>query len=88
MLGIITWLLFSFGLLIWNYNPEMEDKHVIQILRLEDTGFWSRSWGIVAIKSLGPGMMVHIHLITGDRGEQISEFKATWDSASFKWRKA
>jgi hypothetical protein len=40
MLGIIIWLLFSFGLLTEiNYNTEMECTPAIQILRLEDTGF-------------------------------------------------
>ena len=32
---------------------------VIQILRLEDTSFWPLSWGIVAMKSLGPGKVAH-----------------------------
>jgi hypothetical protein len=27
-----------------NYNPESEGTPVIQILRLEDTNFWPRSW--------------------------------------------
>lgn len=27
-----------------NYNPEMEGTPVIQILKLEDTGFWLRYW--------------------------------------------
>lgn len=41
------------------YNPEMKYLPVIQILKLEDTGFWSRSWGIVDMKSLGPGKVVY-----------------------------
>jgi len=40
-----------------NYNPETESTTVIQILRLEDAG--SRPRGIVTMKSLGPGMVVH-----------------------------
>jgi hypothetical protein len=39
-----------------NYNPEMEGTPVIQILWLEDMGFWSESWGRVAMKS--PGKVV------------------------------
>ena len=41
------------------YNTEMEGTRVIQILRLEDTGFGSETWEIVAMKSFGPGMVEH-----------------------------
>jgi len=46
-----------------NYNPELEDWPMNQILRLGDTSFWPgswRSWGIVVMKSLGPGKLVHV----------------------------
>jgi hypothetical protein len=33
----------------------MESLDMIQIWRLEDSGFWYGSWSIVAMKSLGPG---------------------------------
>ena len=42
-----------------NYNPEMESTTLIQILRREDTGFGAGSWGTVAVKSLGLGMMMY-----------------------------
>jgi hypothetical protein len=42
-----------------NYNSEMEGTLVIQISRLEDTGFWSRLKSIVFIKRFGPGKIVH-----------------------------
>jgi hypothetical protein len=42
-----------------DYNPEMEDTLVIQTLRAEDMGFWSRSWGMVVMKSLVLGMVVN-----------------------------
>ena len=41
-----------------NYNPEMEGAPVMQILRLTRTLTW-RSWGIVAMKNLGPGKVEH-----------------------------
>jgi hypothetical protein len=37
----------------------MQGTRVTQILRLEDPGFWSGSWATVAVKSLGPGMVVY-----------------------------
>lgn len=46
-----------------NYNSDVED-----------TGFWSRSWGTVALKSLAQAWWC-THLIPGDKGKQMSEFK-------------
>ena len=48
---------------IWNCNPKLEVSPVIEVLWLEDKFLtwilaW-RSWGIVAMKSLGPGKVVH-----------------------------
>jgi hypothetical protein len=49
-----------------NYNPN-----------IKDTGFWFGAWDIVAMKSLRPGKVEpHATFIPGDRGKQISEFKA------------
>ena len=70
ILALLWWLLLVVNLTTSgvNYNPEMEGTPVIHILRLEDTGFWPESWhgitwlfwswGIVAMKSLGPGKVV------------------------------
>jgi hypothetical protein len=57
-----------------NYYPEMKGILVIHILRLENTGFWFQSWGTVAMKNLGSGMVVYTF---NPRREQISEFKTS-----------
>jgi hypothetical protein len=66
-----------------NYNPEMEGTLVIQILKLEDTSFWSGSWGIVTINSLDPGKVV-TPLISEDRGKQISKIMAGLGQRKFQ----
>jgi hypothetical protein len=64
-----------------NYNPEMEGTPVTQILRLNNTCFWFRSWDIVAMKQLGPGTVVHtFNLSTPERGMKISDFKVSLQS--------
>jgi hypothetical protein len=49
-----TWLHLE-----WTTTQKWRGTPLIQVLRLEDTGFWPRSWGIVAMKSLGPDKVVH-----------------------------
>lgn len=59
---IHLWWLFpavTLTILGMDCNPEIDSTPVIQSLRLEDTGFWSRSWGVVAKKRWGPGKVVH-----------------------------
>jgi len=89
-LALWWWLLLS-GWLHWNVLQSRNKGHVcdpdleaggrrllIWILTWGETHFWSRSWSIVAMKSLGPGKVVHgTTLIPGDWGKQISGFKVS-----------
>lgn len=76
---IITWLLFYlFFKSETNHNVEMDGISLIQLLKLEDTGFWPESWGTVALKILGLGMVVHTYYPRIQETEpcrQICEFK-------------
>ena len=54
-----------------------------ETLRLEDTGFWPRSWQTVAMRNLDLGMMGHSFLPV-DKVKLISEFEASLWQAKFK----
>jgi hypothetical protein len=62
-----------------DYNPEIEGILVIHILRLEDIDIQSRSWRILAMKRLGPGVVV----ILGEKGKQIAELKVILGQSRF-----
>ena len=66
-----------------NYNPQMEDTPVIQILRLENIGFWSGSWGIVAMKRLGQDKVVHIF---NPRRQRHADFPVLGQSRQSKFQ--
>jgi hypothetical protein len=66
------------------YNPDLEaGRHGLLILTWDGTCFWSRPWGIVAMKSLVPGKLIHA-FNPGVRGKQISECKACLGQNKFQ----
>lgn len=56
---LLLWWLFLVdiynGSRFWHWKTQI----LTQILTWDDTGFWSRYWGIVAKKSLGQGKVIH-----------------------------
>lgn len=55
----LWWLVLLVNVIILAMSCNPEGTSVIQTLRLEDTDFWSRSWGRAVKKTLGPGKAVH-----------------------------
>ena len=59
--SLVSWLFLFVNLptSAINYNLKMGCTLVVQILRLEDTGFRPRSSEIETMKSLGPSMVLY-----------------------------
>jgi hypothetical protein len=88
--GPVVWILFRERVLWWlfpvvnltvskiNYNPEADSTPVIRPWG-RNSGFWFRSWSLVAMKSLGPkqgGM--HVPSLETEAGRSLSSKPAWW----------